>query len=564
MQLSKFIAKLIFTIALITTFLAFFVTIVFQYNSFEKDKVYIKKEFIEEKKNEIKKEVRRVIDFIEHEHTQTDVDFISEENMKKEILSWISKIRFSQDGYIFVNTLDGKALVFDGKLLKEAKIYPNEELFKQQLKAIENPNGAFFSYNFKKLNSEKEFPKISFVKKYEKYNWIIGSGTYLDGIDSEIQRKENIFKKTILEEINFFILILMFIIIIIYFITKKISEYINNNINNLISAFEIASIKNKSIDTSSLTFKEFISLANKLNITLENKNKVEEKLQDYIKIVNEHVIISTTDANGIIQNVSEAFCKISGYSKEELIGKSHNILRNEDVSENFYEELCKKLGNEKIWKGEIENKNKQGETYWVEAIIQTNFEKDKFIGYTVIRTDITNKKKVEYLSITDELTQVYNRRYFNKVIEEELNKRKREDLYISFMMIDIDYFKRYNDTYGHQAGDQALKKISAVFRLNSKRSGDFIFRLGGEEFAILFTSNSNRKAFDFANSLKDEIENLKIEHKTSSVSTYITTSIGLINKKANEVENSAELYKLADEALYKAKRSGRNCIYMKQ
>lgn len=569
MQLSKFIARIIFTIAFISTFLAFFVTIVFQYNSFEKDKLHIKKEFIQLKKSEIKNEVDRVYEFIKYKQSLVNKSNSlhnqeNEEKTKDDILDWISKIRFGKDGYIFVNSLDKKALVFDGKKIENPTLHPNIKLFNQQLDTVKNENEGFFFYNFKKLDTSKEFAKLGFVKKHDKYNWIIGSGVYLDEIDNEIIRKEKIFKNTILNEINFFILILIFISIGIYFVSKKVSKYINQNITNLIFAFEKASKRNKSINTSALTYSEFISLANKLNITLENKNKTEAKLQDYIKIVNEHVMITSTDEKGIIKDISEAFCKISGYTKEELIGEHYNILRNENIPESFYENLCSNLKINKNWKGELKNKNKQGQVYWVEAIIQANIENGDFKGYTTIRTDITNKKKVEHLSITDDLTQLYNRRYFNKIIDKELNRKKREKAFISFMMIDIDYFKRYNDTYGHQAGDKALQIISAIFRISAKRSGDFVFRLGGEEFAMIFYAENFDNAYDFASKIKKEIEDLEIEHSTSEISKFITTSIGLIHKPACDITNSAELYKIADEALYRAKNSGRNCIYVEK
>ena len=426
MKLSKFISKLVFIIAFISTFLAFFVTIIFQYNSFIKEKEHIEKEYIQLKKNEIKNEVLRVFDFIEYKQESLKEDTkIDEELSKNEILDWISKIRFSKNGYIFVNTLDKKALVFDGEKKAIPKIHPNESLFNKQLNAIKNIDGDFISYSFKKLNTQEEFPKVAFVKLYKKYNWIIGTGVYLDEIKKEIDRKNEIFKNIIIEQIKFFIIILIFMAIGIYFISQEVSKYINENIKNLISSFESSSKDNKKINTKKLTYKEFITLANKLNEILENKNKTEEKLQDYIKIVNEHVIISSTDENGVIRNVNNAFCEISGYKKEELIGKTHSIVRHHDMPKETYMQMWQDLSKGVTWRGELKNKNKKGEAYWVEAIIQPIFEKNKLIGYTAIRNDITNKKKVEYLSITDELTQVYNRRYFNKVIEEELNRKKK-------------------------------------------------------------------------------------------------------------------------------------------
>lgn len=567
MNLSKSISKIVFTIAFISTFLAFFVTIIFQYNSFEKDKKYMHQEFIKFKKNEIKREVLRVIEYIEYKQSVLKKEKLFNNidvqiKTKDDILNWISKIRFGKNGYIFVNTIDKKALVFDGKKKEGPKLHPNLEIFNKQVDAIKNKNGDFFFYNFKKLNTDKAYPKLAFVKEYPEYGWIIGSGVYIDEINKELLRKEKIFKDTIQNQINFLILVLFFISIGIYFISKRVSRYIDENITNLISAFEKASLENKAIDTNNLTYHEFISLANKLNTTLENKNKTEEKLQDYINIVNEHVIISSTDKHGIINSISKAFSKISGYTQEELIGKSHNIVKHKDMSDKTYKQMWKTLKKGESWRGELKNINKNGDTYWVDAIIQPTYENKILIGYTAIRNDITNKKRVEYLSITDELTLVYNRRHFNKIIEEELIKKQKENSYLSIMMIDVDYFKLYNDNYGHQEGDDVLFKISSIFKDFSKRSSDFIFRLGGEEFAIIFSSNDENKSFYFANSIREAIEDLKIEHKKSEISKYITVSIGLVNKKANEIANSAELYKLADEALYKAKKSGRNCIYM--
>jgi len=480
---------------------------------------------------------------------------------KQEILQEIANIRFGENGYVFVNRTDKKALVFDGAKLKKPKEYSNDKLFNDQLNAIKNKKGDFFFYEFKKLKTAQEFPKVAFVKKYDDWNWIIGSGAYIDEIDSEILRKEEILKNAILHQTNTILFFIFLIAVCVYFISKKISGYINKNILHLIKSFKKASKVHRQIDTKKLTFKEFVSLAKNINKTLDSRNEAEVKLQDYIKIVNDNVSISVTDANGIITDVSNAFCRISGYTKEELIGQSHNIVRHPDVPKELYAAMWNKIQKGLIWSGEIKNKNKKGEDYWIDAIIQANYENDVLIGYTSIRQDITNKKKVEYLSITDELTKLYNRRYFNTKIEEELNRAKREDYYISFMMLDIDYFKKYNDTYGHQAGDVALQKISDVLNKHTNRASDFAFRLGGEEFGIIFSLDDKVKSLKFANLIKNEIENLKIEHKSSNISEYVTASIGLVVKKGSLFSNSNALYKEADESLYKAKAQGRNSIF---
>ena len=480
---------------------------------------------------------------------------------KKEILDLIASIRFGDNNYLFVNTMDAKSLVFDGKRLENPMPHPFLNLFIPQLEIVKNPEGGFFSYKFKKLNTTKEYDKISYVIKYEKYNWIIGSGVYLDELEKELSRKEDIFKQTIYEQIIYMTIIFILIILVLYLISKKISEFIDTNINHLISSFEKASIENKKIDTQNLTYKEFVSLANNLNITLESKNETEKKLQDYIQIINENVIISITNKDGLIISASEAFCKISGYTKDELLGKTHSLVRHPETPNKFYEKMWQTLLLGNIWKGEIKNKNKQGVDYWVYTIIKPLLKDTKIIGFTAIRTNITDKKHIEYLSITDELTQLYNRRYFNLKINEEINRAKREKNYFSFLIMDIDYFKQYNDTYGHQAGDLALKKVSLMLKKKTSRASDFAFRLGGEEFGII-TILDKEKSIEFANSIKNEIENLQIEHKASKVSKYLTISIGIVSKKGDAITNSDILFKEADDCLYEAKKLGRNSIFI--
>jgi diguanylate cyclase (GGDEF)-like protein len=127
--------------------------------------------------------------------------------------------------------------------------------------------------------------------------------------------------------------------------------------------------------------------------------------------------------------------------------------------------------------------------------------------------------------------------------------------------MDIDYFKQYNDTYGHQKGDLALEKVAEILKKKTSRGSDFAFRLGGEEFGII-TTLDKEKMIEFANIIKNEIENLQIEHSQSKVSKFLTTSIGLISKKEAEITNSDNLYKEADDCLYEAKKLGRNSIFI--
>ena len=288
-------------------------------------------------------------------------------------------------------------------------------------------------------------------------------------------------------------------------------------------------------------------------------NKLNINMKKYIRIIDEHVLTSSTNAKGTITQASKAFCKISGYEKNELIGKNHNIIRHEDMPKELFKELWETISSGKVWKGEIKNRTKDGSFYWVEAKISPIFNnKMEITGYTSIRHDITDKKRVEELSITDELTGLYNRRHFNKVFEDEINRAKRDGHALALMIFDVDCFKQYNDNYGHPKGDIVLKEIGKTIKTLAKRSSDYAFRIGGEEFAVIFTPHFKETAVDFAEIVRKEIESLQIEHRFNKASNYITVSIGLYSEHGDKLEDSESIYNYTDDALYEAKESGRN------
>jgi len=291
--------------------------------------------------------------------------------------------------------------------------------------------------------------------------------------------------------------------------------------------------------------------------------KREKELQGYINLVDKNIISSSTDIYGNITYASEAFLDISGYTQKELIGKNHNILKHPDMPHDFYKKMWYEINKNGIWTGEIKNLKKNGEYYWVDASIVPTFNDEGIkTGYTSIRQDITSKKMMEKASITDGLTSIYNRRHFNNIMPKLINSYKRRDENISFVIMDIDYFKQYNDKYGHQIGDNALKKVTKTVKSLLSRSDDYFFRLGGEEFGIVFKTNSKEEAQLFANKIRKSIEKLSIEHLGSDVSQYLTVSMGLTYKNANNIKNEEELYKQTDDMLYKAKDSGRNNVYI--
>lgn len=168
--------------------------------------------------------------------------------------------------------------------------------------------------------------------------------------------------------------------------------------------------------------------------------------------------------------------------------------------------------------------------------------------------------KLEQASYTDSLTALYNRRYFNVVYEREFKRALRSGKPFVFMMLDIDYFKQYNDTYGHLQGDQALQAVARTLKSTFQRPGDYPFRLGGEEFGVILTDTDCKNARLMGEKIRENIEKLKIEHKGSKVLPTLSISIGGICIVPTELMGDDALIHAADTNLYAAKERGRNQV----
>lgn len=163
-------------------------------------------------------------------------------------------------------------------------------------------------------------------------------------------------------------------------------------------------------------------------------------------------------------------------------------------------------------------------------------------------------------AISDELTGVPNRRSFSERFAVELNRSRRDQEPLSLVIIDIDYFKSYNDHYGHEQGDQCLEKVAREIRNTLKRPGDFCARYGGEEFVVLLPANSSAGAMHLAEEIRNNIEKLEIPHETSQCAGVVTVSIGVAVLEDYESPSRDTLLYKADTALYQAKQQGRNRV----
>lgn len=167
---------------------------------------------------------------------------------------------------------------------------------------------------------------------------------------------------------------------------------------------------------------------------------------------------------------------------------------------------------------------------------------------------------LEKLAKTDGLTGIANRREYDERIVIESARARRDKMPLALIMLDIDFFKQYNDSYGHGLGDECLRRVAQTIKEIPKRPSDLFARYGGEEFVVLLPGVSKEDAKLIADEIRESIEQLKIEHKSSSISPYLSVSLGVASLYPDNVSSSINLEKAADEALYRAKESGRNRV----
>jgi len=170
------------------------------------------------------------------------------------------------------------------------------------------------------------------------------------------------------------------------------------------------------------------------------------------------------------------------------------------------------------------------------------------------------RDELKEMTIKDYLTGLYQRRVFDELLIKEISQSVRHNTYLSLAMLDLDYFKKVNDTYGHSVGDEVLVKVSAVF-MDLVRGSDIVSRYGGEEFVILMPDTHLNDAVKSCERIRSSIENLKFE--TDKGKLEVTISIGVAEFHLNAEKKLELMTKRADECLYQAKDQGRNCVYPK-
>ena len=191
----------------------------------------------------------------------------------------------------------------------------------------------------------------------------------------------------------------------------------------------------------------------------------------------------------------------------------------------------------------------------------------KPVNPDVVRARVKTHLKLKFQSdllrklvFLDGLTGAFNRRYFDQQISTEWGRAARTYTPLSLILLDIDFFKPFNDRYGHQAGDDALRAVANTLKACLRRPADLVARYGGEEFACVLPETSHQDALAIADELERQIRALAIAHKSSDVAGVITISLGLATHMGNSENDVQDLIALADKLLYRAKQSGRGRV----
>ncbi len=291
--------------------------------------------------------------------------------------------------------------------------------------------------------------------------------------------------------------------------------------------------------------------------------------QSVLDSVSDHIVV--VDKNGAIQYTNSSWIDFAIVNKckvtNEWLGISYLEICDAVKSDKYGKKAAK--GIRKVIQGDIEN-------FYLEYPCHSPTEKRWFMMhvaslnllgepyFVISHKNITERKlaeeKVKVQSLTDDLTGLANRRHFNKSLKDEWDRAARLNQPLSLIILDIDYFKEFNDHYGHLAGDDCLRRLGKMIIDFGKRPGDLCARYGGEEFAIILSNTDLEGSKVIAHKLCEAVSELNILHSYSKVHSTVTISLGLSVLYPDKEKSELLLIELADNALYCAKRDGRNRV----
>lgn len=301
-------------------------------------------------------------------------------------------------------------------------------------------------------------------------------------------------------------------------------------------------------------------------------DNLKRKIDDFMGFAPIGIFQANDEGKFIIAN-SELAWMLGYESHNTLINQMNDIasqmFSSNEAAELFFFQLFEA---ERVTAFRCKLKKKSGSTFWANIYAKRAFDidgrTDGFYGFVM---DISRSIRMEEelqeanaqlirIATLDGLTQIANRRKFDEYLTAEWKRASRDGGFLSIILCDIDFFKPYNDNYGHQGGDDTLRQVAQCIEANCKRSTDLAARYGGEEFIVVLPDTDSDGAAKVAENLRKAVEKLEIPHDYSKVCNFVTISVGVSTTIPTQEVPSAKLIEQADAALYQAKKLGRNRV----
>lgn len=290
----------------------------------------------------------------------------------------------------------------------------------------------------------------------------------------------------------------------------------------------------------------------------KNLKESEKKYKNLAKAMEQvDDILYITDKVGNISYVNSAYCRHTGYTQEDVIGKNSRISKSGMHDREFYKELWRTILSGEVYRNTLINRKKNGDLYYEKkTVTPLKDDNQQIIGFISSGKDVTQEtmlhQEVERIATIDSLTGIYNRHKFEELFTLESERSRRFSYPLSMIMIDIDHFKAVNDTYGHNVGDDVLKQLANIVQENIRKI-DIFARWGGEEFLVLSPNTNLENIRILAEKLR-----IAVEKAVFPTIGHVTISLGI--STFGKEDSFSGLFKRVDHSLYYAKEHGRNQV----